>query len=428
MTTIAAPPEVAPGRHFIDGEWRESERTFPIFHPATGRELTRCAEGSVSEVDRAVRAARKALEGAWKRTAPATRGKLLVRLGELIEQHADELARLTTLEMGKPLQESSTIDVPHSAGVFRYYGEWANKLYGETCPVDPAFLNYTLREPLGVVGAITPWNFPLVLASWKVAPALCCGNTVVLKPPEQAPLATLRLGELALEAGFPPGVLNVVAGGAETGVALTAHTQVDKIAFTGEHRTAQAIMESARVNLKRISFECGGKSPHIVFPDADMEGALRGAFGGIFSNAGQICNAGSRLFVHRNVASDVVERLTERARRIRLGDPIAEDTEMGPVVSLEQMKRVMELVASGRSEGARLACGGAEHELAQQGGYYVEPTVFTQVKPPMRIAREEIFGPVLSVLEFEDEDELVAMANDSLFGLAAGVWTRDLSR
>jgi NAD-dependent aldehyde dehydrogenases len=425
------PKDVAPGRLFIDGRWCDaaSGKRFAVEYPPTGEMLADCAEGETEDVDRAVKAARKAYEKVWSRTSPAERGRLLKQLGSLIEERADGLARLTTLEVGKPIRESQQVDVVHAAAVFRYYGEWTDKIYGETCPVDPAFFNYTLREPLGVVGAITPWNFPLVLAAWKLAPALASGNTAVLKPAEQAPLASLQLGELAMEAGFPPGVLNVVSGfGPTAGAALAVHPGVDKVAFTGEHTTAQKIVQASAGNLKKVSLECGGKSPHIVFPDADLDEALSAIFTGIFFNQGQVCNAGSRLFLPRGKGERLLERLIVKARQIRLGDPTDPSTEMGPLISREQMERVLGYLESGRAEGARMLVGGGRSSLAERGGFYIEPTIFADVRPEMRIAREEVFGPVLAVLEFEDEDELVRVANDTLYGLAAGIWTRDLAR
>lgn len=429
--TIQPPPaDIGEGRLFIDGDWRDAESggTFPVHHPATGQVLTQCAEGQSEDVELAVASARKAL-GKWSSAAPASRGRKLKRLADLIERDAEQLARLTTLEMGKPIREASRVDLPHAAAVFRYFGEWADKIYGETCPVDPQFLNYTLREPLGVVAAITPWNFPLVLAAWKLAPALATGNTVILKPPEQAPLASLRLGELAIEAGFKPGVLNIVPGyGPAAGAALCQHPQVDKVAFTGEHTTAQAIMRAAAGNLKKLSVECGGKSPHIIFPDADLKGALSAAFMGIFSNQGQVCNAGSRLFIPSGQLDDFVDELRLRAESIRLGDPANVKTEMGPVVSKQQFERVLGLVESGRQEGASVLCGGGASPVSDSGGYFVEPTIFGGVEHSMRIAQEEIFGPVLSVIEFQDEEDLLAKANGTPYGLAAGIWTSDLSR
>ncbi|HSR51445.1 MAG TPA: aldehyde dehydrogenase family protein, partial [Acidobacteriota bacterium] len=425
-----APDDVAPGRLWIGGRACEaaSGKTFDVDYPATGEVLTRCAEGDQEDVERAVEAARKAFKG-WSGAAPAERGRLLKRLASLMEEHAGDLARLTTLEMGKPIREAQNVDLPHSAAVFRYFGEWTDKVYGETCPVDPGFLNYTLREPLGVVAAITAWNFPLVLASWKLAPALAMGNTVILKPPEQAPLASLKLGELATQAGFPAGVLNVVSGyGPTAGAALAAHPQVDKVAFTGEHLTAQKIVQASSGNLKKVSLECGGKSPHIVFPDADMKGALGSVFAGIFSNQGQVCNAGSRLFVPAGEAGEFLDRLKDKTASIRLGDPTDPSTEMGPLVSQDQLKRVLGYLDNGREEGAQALCGGSRSKLSEGGGYYVEPTVFTGVRPSMRIAREEIFGPVLSVLEFDSEDQLIEQANDTIYGLAAGIWTSDLGR
>ena len=425
-----APADIAPGRLFIDGEWQPSAsgKTFDVHYPGTGDVLTTCAEGDREDVERAVAAAQRALPG-WSGLAPAERGRLLKRLADLIEQNIPLFGRLTTLEMGKPIRESRAIDGPHTAMVFRYFGEWANKVYAETCPVPPQYLNYTLKEPLGVVAAITPWNFPTLLAAWKLAPALAMGNTVVLKPAEQSPLGSLELGRLAAEAGIPAGVLNVVAGfGPTAGAALCEHEGVAKVAFTGEHRTGQRIMRAAAGTLKKVSLECGGKSPHVIFDDADLEAASKAAFFGIFSNQGQVCNSGSRLFVHRRVADEVRERLVARTRRLRPGDPTLAATRMGPVVSQQQQEKILGYVASGLSEGARLLAGGVPSPLAEGGGYFVEPTIFDGVTQDMTIAREEIFGPVLSILEFETEEELLAQANDTVYGLAAGVWTRDISR
>ena len=425
-----APQDLTPGSLWIGGKpcQAASEKTFDVHYPATGGLLTRCAEADGQDVEIAVAAAHKAFRG-WSTTSPAVRGRLLKRLAALLEDRASELARLTTLEMGKPIREAQSVDLPHSAAVFRYFGEWADKVYGETCPVDSRFLNYTLREPLGVVAAITAWNFPLVLASWKLAPALAMGNTVILKPPEQAPLASLKLGELAAEAGFPEGVVNVLAGfGPTAGAALSAHPTVAKVAFTGEHLTAQKIVRAAAGNLKKVSVECGGKSPHIVFSDADMKGALSAVFGGIFSNQGQVCNAGSRLFLPRGGSEDFLEQLTSRVRSIRLGDPTDPSTEMGPVVSRDQFERVLGYLESGRREGAEALCGGAPSKLSEQGGYFIEPTIFAGVEPSMRIAREEIFGPVLSILAYRDDDEAVEIANDTPYGLSGYVSSGNIDR
>ena len=422
--------QVSPGQLIIDGAKTaaESSRTFDVFHPATGEVLAQCAEGDATDVDAAVQAA-KAAGSDWAGRAPAERGAILKRFADVIDAHSKELATLTTLEMGKPLRESAAIDGPHTAMVFRHYGEWCNKIYGETTPVSHDYLNYILPEPLGVVGAITPWNFPTLLAAWKLGPALAVGNTVVLKPAEQSPLGSIRLAELALEAGIPAGVFNVVPGfGPTAGAALTAHPDVAKISFTGEHLTAQKIMASAAGNLKKLSLECGGKSPHIIFEDADLDRAEKAAFFGIFSNAGQVCNSGSRLLVHASVKEELENRLAARWARLRIGDPMSLKTQMGPVVSPAQQDRVNHYIRAGKEDGARVLAGGTPSELAAGGGFFVTPTIFTDVKNDMRVAQEEVFGPVLSIIAFEDEAEALAIANDTIYGLAAGVWTRDMSR
>lgn len=422
--------EITPGKLYVNGAQTDAldGAVFDVANPATGETLTTCAEGRAADVDRAVAAA-AAASGEWAQLAPAQRGKLLKALAERIDACSDDLAFLTTSEMGKPLRESRAIDGPHTAMVFRHYGEWANKIYGETCPVGPGFLNYTLKEPLGVVAAITPWNFPTLLAAWKVAPALCMGNTVVLKPAEQSPLGAIRLAELATEAGIPDGVFNVVPGfGPTAGARLAEHPDVAKVAFTGEHFTGQKIMRAAAGNLKKVTLECGGKSPHIIFDDADVDKAATAAFFGIFSNQGQVCNAGSRLFVHNAVKEAVEERLLARYQRLRIGDPRHERTNMGPVVSAAQQDRVNSYIEAGLNEGAHPLAGATASEAARGGGFFVTPTIFTNVRNDMRIAREEIFGPVLSIIGFDDEADLLRQANDTIYGLAAGVWTRDVSR
>jgi acyl-CoA reductase-like NAD-dependent aldehyde dehydrogenase len=424
---------VEPGRLIIGGEHADSVSgsTFDVLQPATGEVLTHCAEGDSADIDRAVKSARDAFESGWSATSPAKRRRVLCRLGELVDRDAKALAELTTLEMGKPIRESLKVEVPHTAAVYRYFGEWADKVYGDVNPVGPRYLSYTTREPMGVIGAITPWNFPLVLATWKIAPALATGNTVVLKPAEQSPLGALRLAELALEAGLPPGVLNVVPGmGATAGAALAAHPDVDKISFTGAHTTGQSVLRAAAGNLKKVTLECGGKSPHIVFEDANLKGAVSAAFNGIFMNQGQVCYAGSRLFLHRSIADEFLSTLIARVDSIQIGDPLDINTAIGPLVSAVQRDKVVRMIQSGLDEGAALLCGGPDAVAAEvnPNGYYVRPTILGSVTNEMTVAREEIFGPVLSVLLFEDEEEVIRQANDSVYGLAAGVWTRDLSR
>jgi acyl-CoA reductase-like NAD-dependent aldehyde dehydrogenase len=415
----------------IGGQWVESAsgKTFETFNPATGKVLARVAEGEREDINRAVVAARKAFEsGAWRRMSPAQRGRLLWKLAELIELHADELALLETLDNGKPIKYARSIDVPQSADHFRYFAGWASKLEGLTIPVSlPDMHTYTLREPLGVAGQIIPWNFPLQMAAWKLAPALACGNTVVLKPAEQTPLTALRLGELICEAGFPKGVVNIVPGFGETaGAALAEHPDVDKIAFTGSTEIGKKILQASAGNLKKVTLELGGKSPNIVFPDTDLSFAIRGAAQAIFFNQGQICTAGSRLFVHSSIYDQFVEGLSEAASKMRIGAGIEPTTDIGPLVSAEQLRRVADYIETGKCEGAVLATGGERPNPAQFPGYFLQPTVFEKVRDEMTIAREEIFGPVVVALPFEDAEEVAARANRSIYGLAAGVWTNDV--
>ena len=429
---MATAVQLQQGRLFIGGRWVEpaAGRTYAVVNPATEAELAQVAEADATDVDAAVQAARQAFEaGPWREMSAADRARILWRIGDLLEQHADELGQLETLNNGKPIFESRQIDVPMAAEVFRYYAGWATKLQGETIPVRGPFLNYTLREPIGVVAAIVPWNFPLLLASWKLAPALAAGNTVVLKPAPWTPLTALRLAELAQQAGLPDGVLNVVTGSTrETGRALVRHAGVDKIAFTGSTATGQEIMRTAADTLKRVSLELGGKSPNLVFADADLEAAARGALTGIFYGKGEVCAAGSRLLVERTVHDRLLELLLERVKKMRPADPLDPKTRLGPLVSQAQMEKVLGYIEKGRAEGARLLVGGQRATVGNGRGYFVEPTIFDQVAPEMTIAREEIFGPVLAVIAFDDPEEAIWLANSSPYGLAAGVWTKDIAR
>jgi acyl-CoA reductase-like NAD-dependent aldehyde dehydrogenase len=418
---------------FIDGAYVDaaSGETFDCISPGSGRVIASVAACDVEDVDRAVRGARKAFEsGVWSRLAPKQRKRVLVRFAELVREHRDELALLETLDMGKPIRDSRGVDVPLAAECIAYYGEAIDKIYDEVAPTGPDDVVMLVREPLGVVGAVVPWNFPLMMASWKVGPALATGNSVVLKPAEQSPLTALRLAELATEAGVPEGVLQVVPGFGETaGQALGRHMDVDLVAFTGSTEVGKYFLRySGESNMKRLALECGGKSPHIVMQDcADLDAAAEAAAWGVFYNQGEVCNAGSRLLVHESLKDEFLERVAKVAETIRPGDPLDPETRMGAIVDRTQLERVLGYIDSGREQGATVRLGG-RRALEESGGYFVEPTIFDAVSNEMRIAREEIFGPVLSTIPFRDEEEAVRIANDTVYGLAAAVWTSDVSR
>ncbi len=401
-----------------------------VINPATGELLTTVPDSDACDVDRAVAAARASFEKkTWRGMDPSRRERILWAIGDLLAKHRDELASIITQENGKTLREAAGADLAPAADCFRYYAGWVRKIYGETIPVDGPFFNYTLREPVGVVGAIVPWNFPLQIAAWKVAPALACGCSVVLKPSELTPLNALKLAEIAMEAGLPEGVLNVVTGYGETaGEALALHEDVDKISFTGSIATARKLLQASGVsNLKRLSLELGGKSPDIVFPDADLDAAIKAAFWGIFGGKGEVCSAGSRLLLHADVHDRFVDEMAARARKLRVGNPLDPATQMGSQISARQMDRILDYIESARQQGARLVCGGERDTDGDKArGYYVKPTVFSEVRPEMRIAQEEIFGPVAAVIRFQDAEEAVRIANGTVYGLAAAVWTRDV--
>src|SRR5664279_2582082 len=423
-----------PRQMFINNQFVNSAsgKTFPTYDPATGEVLAKVAEGDREDIDRAVKAARKAFEGdAWAYMSPSQRGRLIWKLADLLEARAEEFAQLESLDNGKPLSIARVADVPLAVDLFRYMAGWATKIEGNTIPLSGGskkfqFFAYTRREPVGVVGQIIPWNFPLLMAAWKLGPALATGCTVVLKPAEQTPLSALLLAELIAEAGFPDGVVNVVPGYGETvGAALASHPDVDKIAFTGSTEVGKLILQAAAGNLKKVSLELGGKSPNLVFADADMKATIPGAAGAIFFNHGQCCCAGSRLYVEQSIFDHVVHGVAEQAKKIKLGPGFDPETSMGPLVSEEQMNRVCSYLESGLHEGAEAVVGGHKRPGA---GYFVEPTVMVKTKPDMKVVREEIFGPVVCAMPFRDVDKLIAEANQSEYGLAAAVWTRDISK
>ncbi len=415
----------------INGKWvnAASGKTFPTYNPATGEVLARVAEGDREDIDRAVKAARAAFEsGAWPKMTPSKRGRLLWKLADLVEENLEEFAELEMLDNGKPLKIARVADIPLVVDMFRYMAGWATKIEGNTIPLSMPgkYLAYTLREPIGVVGQIIPWNFPLLMAAWKLAPALSAGCTVILKPAEQTPLTALRLGELIQEAGFPDGVVNIVPGYGETaGAALAAHPNVDKIAFTGSTEVGRLIVQAAAGNLKKVSLELGGKSPNVVFADGDVDAAIAGASMAIFFNHGQCCCAGSRLYVEKSIFDKVVDGVSQEAQKIKVGPGWDAANDMGPLVSEEQLNKVCSYLESGISEGAKATTGGARHG---DEGYFVKPTVLVNTTENMKVMREEIFGPVVAAIPFDDPKDLVIRANDTVYGLAAGVWTRDIGK
>jgi phenylacetaldehyde dehydrogenase len=424
----------APHRLLIDGDWVDaaSGKTFETLNPATEEVLAEVAHGEAEDIDRAVRAARRAFDddSPWRRMNASDRGRLIWRIAELIEENADELAMLEALDNGKSYEIAKAADVALAADLFRYMAGWPTKIEGTTVPISalPApgeYLAYTLREPVGVVGQIIPWNFPLLMAAWKLGPVLACACTVILKPAEQTPLSALRLGELLLEAGLPDGVVNIVTGFGDAGAALAAHDDVDKVAFTGSTEVGKLIVKAAAGNLKKVTLELGGKSPNVVYADADLESAIPGAANGIFFNHGQCCNAGSRLYIQSQVFDDVVAGVAEAAKGIKVGPGTEPGTQMGPLISDEQFGKVLGYLDSGREAGAEAVVGG---ERAADRGYFVQPTILTNTNPDMKVIREEIFGPVVCAIPFDSPDDIIPIANNTNYGLAAGVFTRDISK
>jgi aldehyde dehydrogenase (NAD+) len=426
--TRSAPAKVGKTQLLIDNQWVDpvDGGSFETLDPSTGEVIASVAEANDKDVDRAVKAARRALEsGPWSTMDAAERGVLMLKLADLVEKNAEGLAKLESWNCGKTITDARG-DLQGVVNTLRYYAGWADKIEGRTVPVRGSFLSYTLREPVGVVGQIIPWNFPLLMLAWKWGPALCCGNTIVMKPAEQTPLTALRIGELAIEAGFPAGVINVINGFGETaGDAMVVHPGIDKIAFTGHVDTAKIIQKRAADTLKRTTFELGGKSPNVIFADADFEQAVAGAFHAIYFHGGQCCTAGSRLFVEQSIKDRFVEALAAKAQARKIGSQLDEATEQGPQVSQEQLDKILGYVELGQKEGAKLVTGG---KRKGEKGFFVEPTIFDNVKDGMSIARDEIFGPVVSVLPFKDLDDVTPRANDTTYGLAAAIWTKNIDK
>jgi len=437
MATVTKPapssptprPKIQQTDLFIGGQWipSVSGKTFETVNPATEEVIAQVAEGDAADVDLAVKAARKAFEtGPWSKMDARDRGRLIMKFADLIEENLDELAALESLDNGKPIRDAKAADLPLVIDCLRYYGGWADKIHGQTIPVRGNYFTYTRREPVGVVGQIIPWNFPMLMVAWKWGPALATGCTIVLKPAEQTPLTALRMARLAQKAGIPDGVINVVPGyGPTAGAAIVAHPGIDKVAFTGEHRTAQIIMREAATTLKRLTFELGGKSPNIIFADSDLDAAAAGSHFGLYFNQGQCCCAGSRVFVEEKIHDKFMEKMISMNKVRKLGDPLDPTTEQGPQVDKAQFDKILHFIERGKAQGAKLASGGNRHGGK---GFFIEPTLFEGVTDDMEIATDEIFGPVMSVLKFKDVDEVVARGNATNFGLAAAVWTKDISK
>jgi acyl-CoA reductase-like NAD-dependent aldehyde dehydrogenase len=416
---------------FINGEWRDAAggRTIEVINPATEEIVASVASAESGDVDAAVSAARAALDGPWGKLSARERGRLIWKLGDRLMERADEVAALETLHNGKPIFESRQIEVPAAAECLQYFAGWADKIHGETIPVKGNYLTYTLREPVGVVAAIVPWNFPLLLTTWKVAPALACGNTLIIKPASQTPLTAIALAEIAVEVGIPAGVINVITGpGSSVGQMLVEHPGIDKIAFTGDTSTGRGIMRGAAETLKKITLELGGKSANIVFPDADLDAAIRGATTGIFYGKGEVCAAGSRLLVDRSIKDEFLDKVASRAKKMAPGDPMDPKTRLGAISSKKQLETDLRYIEIAKKEGATLLAGGERADIGTGKGFFLQPTVFAGVTPEMTIAREEIFGPVLAAIEFGDVDEAIARANNSHYGLAAALWTRNIKK